>query len=342
MPISVKGEPVSWGIIGCGDVTELKSGPAFNKVQGSKLIAVMRRNAALAKDYALRHDVPYYFSDAGSLIQHPEVNAVYIATPPNVHEEYVLQCIDAGKPVYVEKPMALTFQSACKMQRRAAEAQVKLVVAHYRRAQPMYQELKKLIDGGAIGRPMHVSIDFRRRATTNEELNLEKISWRHDPAISGGGLFHDLAPHQLGILYFLFGEPIHASGYASNISGATAADDLVSGLVLFNEKVHMSGAWCFNARIEDECDSCTVYGTAGYLNFGFFNTPVIYLHNSKGVQAFEFKALQHVQQPMIAQVVDYFRNGGINPCPPEEGMAVMKIMESFTGKNWDSLTKLAF
>src|SRR4051812_958457 len=99
---------INWGIIGCGDVTELKSGPAFNKVTNSSLIAVMRRNAAKAKDYALRHNVPKWHNDANKLINDLEVNAIYIATPPSSHEAYALAAINAGKPVYVEKPMANT------------------------------------------------------------------------------------------------------------------------------------------------------------------------------------------------------------------------------------------
>src|ERR1700730_9641033 len=96
---------ISWGIIGCGNVTEVKSGPAFNKVNHSRLVAVMRRDAAKAADYAKRHQVPAWYSDAESMINDPAVNAVYIATPPKFHEEYVIAALQKGKLVYVEKPV---------------------------------------------------------------------------------------------------------------------------------------------------------------------------------------------------------------------------------------------
>ena len=70
---------INWGIIGCGDVTELKSGPAFNKVKNSELVAVMRRDAAKAKDYASRHRVSKWYADASKLINDPDINAIYIA-----------------------------------------------------------------------------------------------------------------------------------------------------------------------------------------------------------------------------------------------------------------------
>lgn len=81
---------INWGIIGCGDVTERKSGPAFNKIPGSKLVAVMRRDAEKAKDFALRHKVPRWYTDADKLIADPEVNAIYIATPHFIITSFVL------------------------------------------------------------------------------------------------------------------------------------------------------------------------------------------------------------------------------------------------------------
>jgi predicted dehydrogenase len=138
-------QEIRWGIIGCGNVTEVKSGPAFNKVPHSKLIAVMRRDKALLQDYALRHNVPYTFNNASDLIHHPEVDAIYIATPPKYHEEYAIACIQAGTPVYIEKPMALNVASCALMVEKAEANQIKMVIAHYRRALPMFLYIKELL-----------------------------------------------------------------------------------------------------------------------------------------------------------------------------------------------------
>src|SRR5438045_5708661 len=105
---------VRWGIIGCGKVTEVKSGPAFQKAEGSALVAVMRRNGALAADYARRHGVPRWYDDAAALIADPEVDAVYIGTPPGAHESLALAVCAAGKPAYVEKPMARTLSECTR------------------------------------------------------------------------------------------------------------------------------------------------------------------------------------------------------------------------------------
>src|SRR5215203_4739288 len=142
---------INWGIIGCGDVTEVKSGPAFNKVPQSKLVAVMRRNAEKAKDYARRHGVEKWYSDATSLINDPNVNAIYIATPPLNHEEYTIEALKAGKPVYVEKPMAIDAVAAGRMSTIAKQTGIKLCVAHYRRQQPLFLKIKSLLEEKAIG-----------------------------------------------------------------------------------------------------------------------------------------------------------------------------------------------
>ena len=132
---------INWGIIGCGKVTELKSGPAFSKVEGSRLVAVMRRNAALAEDYAKRHNVPRFYSNADDLINDGEVNAVYVATPPGSHKEYAIKALKAGKPVYIEKPMALNYGECLAINEAGRKYNLPVFVAYYRRTSiSSYQE----------------------------------------------------------------------------------------------------------------------------------------------------------------------------------------------------------
>src|ERR1044071_3205427 len=121
---------IRWGIIGCGDVTEVKSGPAFQKARDSALVAVMRRDGDLARDYAQRHGVPRWYDNAEALIHDPEVDAVYVATPPYAHKEYTLMSARVGKPVYVEKPMAMNHEECQVMIKACQAAGVPLLVAY--------------------------------------------------------------------------------------------------------------------------------------------------------------------------------------------------------------------
>ena len=323
---------ISWGIIGCGDVTEVKSGPAFNKVKNSELVAVMRRDAAKAQDYASRHNVPRWYTNAKSLINDPQINAIYIATPPSSHEEYTVAALTAGKPVYVEKPMTVNTASAENMKKKAAEMNGKLVVAHYRRAQPLFQKIKDLLAKKVIGEIRFARLACYKKSLSPEELKIEKTAWRVDPALAGGGLFHDLAPHQLDLMYHFFGEVDKARGFANNQAALYAADDMVSGNILFKSGVQFSGIWCFNVAEQDEEDNCEIVGDKGKIIFSFFKHEPVNVIIEGRKQIFTFDPLPHVQQPMIQQVVNYFLGEAANPCSAEDGVEVMKLIDQFTTK----------
>jgi len=321
---------VNWGIIGCGDVTEVKSGPAFNKVQHSKLVAVMRRSGPRAKDYAQRHGVPKWYDDANLLINDPEVNAIYIATPPSSHEEYTLSSLKAGKPVYVEKPMTMNAASARRMVNAASELNQKLVVAHYRRAQPFYTRIKELIEANTIGKVLLARIECYKKPVTDKEMADPGRAWRIDPSMAGGGLFHDLSPHQLDMMLYLFGEIERATGIATTQGNSYKADDIVAGNILFRNKVLFEGVWCFNVPPEIEKESCEIIGTEGKISFSFFeHKPILVTRNGK-TETIVIDPLQHVQQPMIEKIVDYFRGKQSNPCSGETGLKVMELIDSFT------------
>ncbi|HTI90762.1 MAG TPA: Gfo/Idh/MocA family oxidoreductase [Puia sp.] len=323
---------INWGIIGCGDVTEVKSGPAFNKAADSALVAVMRRDAVKAEDYARRHGVPRWYADADRLINDPEVNAVYIATPPSSHEEYALAAINAGKHVYVEKPMANSFAAAAHIADIAAAKNSKLVVAHYRREQPRFKKIRELIRDKAIGEVLLTRLELSKGPLTTEEMADPKTAWRVDPAIAGGGLFHDLAPHQLDLMYYFFGPVEKVTGVATNQGGLYAADDLVAGNILFKSGVAFSGTWCFNAAAVAKSDCCEIIGTAGKICFSVFSGDTITLLADDEKKTISFDALPHVQQPMIEATVRYFLDRGPNPDSGSEGAEVMRIMERFVGE----------
>jgi predicted dehydrogenase len=323
---------INWGIIGCGDVTEVKSGPAFNKVNNSSLVAVMRRDAAKAEDYARRHNVPRWYDDANKLISDPEVNAIYVATPPSSHEEYAIAAMNAGKPVYLEKPMANTYAAASNIAAMAKEKNIKLVVAHYRREQPRFKKIKELIGENAIGEILFANLKLYKAALTKEELNDIRNAWRVDPSVAGGGLFHDLAPHQLDLMYYFFGEVKKVNGIATNQGTNYKADDLVAGNILFKNNIAFSGVWCFNAAPEATTDYCEIIGTKGKISFNVFNGNTINILLNGKATMLSFDELQHVQQPMIDATVKYFLDEAPNPCSGEEGAEVMRLIEAFVAK----------
>jgi predicted dehydrogenase len=324
-------QTINWGIIGCGDVTEVKSGPAFNKVNHSSLVAVMRRNGEKAKDYAQRHGVPKWYADANSLINDPDVNAIYVATPPSSHEEYAIAAMQAGKPVYVEKPMSTDAASGIRMTKMSEKTKAKLVVAHYRRGQPMFNGIKKLILEKAIGDIRFAQINIWKKLLSRDEMAVPMTAWRIDPAIAGGGLFHDLATHQLDMMYYFFGEIDKLSGVSTNQAKLYGADDIVTGSILYKSGVVFTGTWCFTVDETMVRDTCEIIGSEGKISFTFFEQDPVLLTRNNKTETITFDKLQHVQQPMIEKVVQYFRGEGPNPDTGEEGVRVMQMLEEFTG-----------
>lgn len=325
-------DTIHWGIIGCGDVTEVKSGPAFNKADNSHLVAVMRRDEAKAEDYAKRHNVPKWYTDAYELINDPEINAVYVATPPLQHEEYTIAALEAGKPVYVEKPMAVSEAAAARMAGAADKNNIKLSVAHYRRAQSMFIQLKEFLDSKIIGEIKFIDLQFLAPSLSAEQLQETKTKWRVDTAIAGGGLFHDLAPHQLDLMLYFFGKIKKASGISLNQAGLYNADDIATGNMLFENGAVFNGLWCFSAPGEEAKDTCEIIGSEGKISFSVFGKAQIAVIKKGKTSTVHFEKPEHVQQPMIEKIVQYFLGKGENPCSAQDGVEVMRIMEVFTRK----------
>jgi predicted dehydrogenase len=323
-------ENINWGIIGCGDVTEKKSGPAFNKVPGSKLVAVMRRDAGKAADYAKRHQVNKWYSDASELMNDPEVNAIYVATPPSSHLDYAIAALQKGYPVYVEKPVTLNAAQAQQLADAVQQYNGKLIVAHYRRRLPMFLKVKELLEQKVIGDVRTVQI---RLWQSRKPALVTKGSpnWRTQPELSGGGYFHDLAPHQLDLMLYFFGEPVHYQGFGLNQAEENNADDHISGSILFENGVVVNGSWCFNVAETENVDSCEMIGSEGKMTFPIFGDKVI-LKTITGEQTFDFEQPENIQHPMITSMVAYLNNEEPNPCTIEEAVTLMKVIDAFAAK----------
>jgi predicted dehydrogenase len=321
---------INWGIIGCGDVTEKKSGPAFNKVPGSKLTAVMRRDADKAADYARRHQVGKWFSDATAMMNDEEVNAIYVATPPSSHLGYAIEALRKGYPVYVEKPVTLNAQEAQQLADAVKQYNGKLVVAHYRRRLPIFLKIKELLAQNAIGEVRTVQL---RLWQSRKPALVTKGSpnWRTQPELSGGGYFHDLAPHQLDLMLYFFGEPVYYHGFALNQAKSNEADDHVTGSILFQNQVVVNGSWCFNVAETENIDSCEIIGSEGKISFAVFGNSIS-LRSAAHTEIFEFEQPENIQLPMITSVVAYLNNEQPNPCTIEEAVTLMKIIDAFATK----------
>jgi len=316
-------ENVRWGIIGAGAVTERKSGPGLQRAERSSLAAVMRRDGEKAADFARRHDVPRWYDDADQLVADPEVDAVYVATPPGSHREHVLRAAAAGKPVYVEKPMARTAEECEEMIAACSRAGVPLFVAYYRRAMPRFVRVKELLDGGAVGEVRAVAVRLEKGAGTWEPGHLP---WRFQPEIAGGGLFVDLGSHTLDLLDHLLGPIETVAGAATNLAGRYPAEDHVAAAFTFASGVVGTGLWAFDAA--QRRDEVEIVGTAGSLRFSSFGEEPLLLRTAGGEERIDAPYPEVVQQPLIQTVVDELTGHGACPSTGESALRTARVVDA--------------
>ena len=322
---------VKWGFIGCGEVTEKKSGPAFSLIPGSSVVAVMSRNPERARSYAQRHHISRWYSDAQELLDDPEVNAVYIATPPSSHVTFAIMAMKSGKPVYVEKPLAATYEECLRVNRVAQQTGVPCFVAYYRRYLPYFQKVDEIVRSNTIGKIVGVQIRF---AVPPRDLdyNRTQLPWRVQRDIAGGGYFYDLAPHQLDLLQQLFGPIVHASGYTSNRAGLYETEDTVSASFQFVGGLPGSGTWCFCAHDSARTDRIQIIGDRGQIRFSVFTYDPIILCTESGQQEIVVPNPPHVQLPLIQQVVEHLQGKRICKLDSVSATSVNWVMDKILGK----------
>lgn len=315
---------VRWGIIGCGSVTEVKSGPAFQQVPGFELRSVMRRTVSLAQDYAKRHGVPNWTSDPEQIISDPQIDAVYIATPPDTHHSYALQVAAAGKICCVEKPMALNHLECVEMVEAFERAQRPLFVSYYRRSLPRFTTIKSWLDEQRIGQVRHVDWKFCRQPTTPDLDGAP--NWRTDPTVSGGGYFSDLASHGLDLLLYWLGDIDAVAGFARNQQGLYRAADAVTACWAFQSGATGSGFWnfCCNERL----DRLTIHGSAGKISCSVFEESAITLFSEGRETILDIAHPQHIQLPHVQNMRLHLDGKIKHPSLGRDAMKATEVMDA--------------
>ncbi|MCI6160616.1 MAG: Gfo/Idh/MocA family oxidoreductase [Prevotellaceae bacterium] len=333
---------IRWGFIGCGEVAEKKSGPAFNEVPGSKVVAVMSRTEKRARSYAERHDVAKWYTNPMDLIEDPDVNAVYIATPPSSHATFAIMAMKAGKPVYVEKPLAANYDECVRINRVSEQTGMPCFTAYYRRYLPYFQRVKDIVNGDVLGKVLNVQIRF---SAPQRDLDYHysfkdssgnamprKLPWRLDPEISGGGYFYDLAPHQLDLLQDIFGVIVEADGICANRGGLYKPDDSVCACFRFENGVPGSGSWCFVGHHSAKEDCIEIIGEKGTLSFSVFTYKPIELVTSDGSTHITVPNPPYVQLPIIRSVIEDLQGFGKCTATSVSATPVNWVMDRILGK----------
>ena len=315
--------PIRWGIIGCGTVTELKSGPAYQKTDGFKLAAVMRRNLALAQDYALRHNIEAYSSDPADIINNDNIDAVYIATPPDSHKFYALQVADAGKPCCIEKPLAPCYADSLAIYNAFNDKDIPLFVAYYRRSLPRFNKVKALLESGAIGQVRTINAFLNKPANA---LDLSgEFNWRTDKQVAVGGYFDDLASHGLDLFAYLLGDFDIVKGLGTNQQGLYSSLDSISACWQHKNGVTGVGSWNFGGCTRQ--DRVLITGSEGEISFSVFDEMPVTLQTLTARQEFIIDNPENIQLYHVQNMREHLVNNIAHPSSGATALHTSWVME---------------
>jgi len=322
---------IRWGMIGTGDVTERKSAPSFNKIENSRLVAVGNRTYKKAEDYAARHGVPKVHRNPRDVIHNPEVDIVYIATPPGSHMAYALETIEEGKPLYIEKPMARTWNE-CNIINEAAEKKgVPVYVAYYRRSLEYFKKVRSIIRQGDLGQILHINMR-QYFAARHEDYESQDLPWRVIPEDAGGGYFHDMGCHALDILFYIFGDPLEVTGVVSNMGGLYKPEDTLSAILKLPGGLLVSAGWSFVTPEPFQKDLVEVIAEKGRLRFSIFSFKPITLFTGDHKETMATIQPEHIQLPHIRSIVAELNGKGNCPATGITSAVTSRVMDIITSR----------
>ncbi|MDQ2177937.1 Gfo/Idh/MocA family protein [Marinifilum sp. D714] len=319
---------IRWGIIGCGKVTEIKSGPAYQKTPGFELLAVMRRDENLLRSYAQRHNISKYTTNADEIIHDNDIDAIYIATPPDSHKEYALKVAEAGKICCIEKPMAPSYSDCIEITNAFEEKNLPLFVAYYRRSLPRFNKVKQLINDHAIGQIRHISWHLSK-ALNPLDLSGE-YNWRTDKQIAPGGYFDDLASHGLDLFTYLLGDIENASGISTNQQELYPAKDAITACWIHQNGITGTGSWNFGCNTRE--DKVEIYGSKGKMTFSVFDELAILLENENGIQEEFIENPENIQLYHVQNMRDHLLGKLIHPSTGKSASHTAWVMDKILGR----------
>ena len=318
---------IRWGILGCGNVTEIKSGPAYQKTEGFQVVAVMRRDADKAADYAKRHGISKYYTDADALINDPEVDAIYIATPPDTHKYYGLKVAESGKICCIEKPLAPSYQDCVVICEAFKTKDLPLFVAYYRRSLPRFKQIKTWLDANSIGEVRHIRWHLSKPVTPQDLSG--SYNWRTDVAIATAGYFDDLASHGLDLFVHLLGDVKEATGISLNQQGLYSSKDAVTACWLHESGITGTGSWNFGCSTRE--DAVEIFGSKGKITFSVFNEEPVVLSNEEGRTTLFIENPENIQLCHVEQIREHLLGNSTHPSNGFTGTHTSWVMDKIVG-----------
>ncbi len=303
---------IKWGIICHEETSEVEKVRTFGEIEGSSIVAIMSNQEKHAEDMASRLNAGKWYSDAQELIEDEEVNAIYIASSPSTHATYSIMSMKAGKPVFVNSPLAADYDDCIRINRISTETGIPCYVAYYHRNLPCVQKVREIIAKGLIGDVVNVRLIYSCQQQNLPQTHGNSFLLSAPHAAGHYDYFYKLASHQLDLLQHVFGIIIEANGIISDNIALTEQNMSVNACYKFENGLTGNASWCLSGHSLTPEDEIMVIGNKGQLTFPVFRNVPIELVTSEGTVSFPTDNPSDMRLPLIKNVIEDLQ--GFNVC----------------------------
>ena len=311
-----------FGLIGCGDIAQKRVAPALRDSEYCELVAVNRAQAGLAESFAHQFSAKRWYADWRELLTDEEIDAVYIATPVNLHSEQTIAAAESGKHILCEKPMALNVAECDRMLDACRSNNVRLGIAYYRHFYPVVRRVKEIIRSGEIGTAVVAQVNAFEWFDPDES---NPRRWLIDRKQSGGGPMFDFGCHRIEVLLDLFGPVAELNAILSNSFFKRAVEDVASAFLKFESGTSATLTVAHSAR--EPQDTLDVFGSKGSIHVTVLNEGKLRLISEKGERVESHAPAANIHQPLIEDFARAVLENREPKVDGESGRAVAEIVD---------------
>lgn len=314
-------QSVRWGLIGCGDISRKRVAPALRDANFSQLVAVTRARADLAEAFAREFGAQQAYADWHELLRDTGIDAVYLATPVNLHAEQTIAAAEAGKHVLCEKPMALAPEDCDRMIAACSSNGVKLGIAYYRRFYPAIRRMKEILASGEVGRPVLIEANAFERF--NPAPGADR-AWLVDPLQSGGGPMMDFGCHRIEIMLDLLGPVAATRSVTAKVLFERAVED--TAIAVFSFASGAQGVLKVTHAARDSQDSLDLFGSEGSIRVPVLNEGTLRIRTAGGERIEQHPPHANLHQPLVEDFISAVLDGREPEVDGAAGRAVQRVL----------------
>ena len=287
-------QTLKWGLIGCGDIVHRCVGPALMELETCELQAISRRHASDLESCVAHFGAKRGYPDWKALLLNNTIEAVYLATPVNLHSEQTIRAAEAGKHVLCEKPMAINTVECNKMIDACNRNNVHLGVAYYRHFYPVVERMKAIIAAGEIGQVMLIQIDACETPLFSVD---HPRYWIFEKDKAGGGVLMDFGCHRIEVMLNLMGCITEVKGVTGRVYSEHEVEDVVTAIFKFENDA--CGVLTVMRGGTLDRDTVYVQGTEGSIQVDTLNRGNISLITAGGEYRSTLPKAENGHLPLI-------------------------------------------